>query len=139
MKLVVDASVAVKWLVEEEGSAAAIRLIEEGHDLHAPRLIASEVTNALWRKTRLGELEQRDAGPLAGAVPDMPLRWTADEELCSSAVRLAIDLDRPVYDCFYLALAHQVAGTMVTADARFVHALAATVHGGAVMLLGDDG
>ena len=138
MKLVVDASVAVKWLVEEEGSAAAIRLIVEGHDLHAPRLIASEVANALWRKARVGELERRDAGPLAGAVPDMPLHWTADEELCASAVRLAIELDRPVYDCFYIALAHEIAGTMVTADARFVHALAATVHGDAVMLLGDD-
>ena len=137
MKLVVDASVAVKWLVEEEGSAAAVRLIEERHDLHAPRLIASEITNALWRKVRLGEIERQVAGPLAGAVADMPLNWTADEVLCASAVRLAIDLDRPVYDCFYLALAHQVAATEVTADARFVHALAPTVHGGAVTLLGD--
>ena len=52
-------------------------------------------------------------------------------------MRLAIDLDRPVYDCFYLTLAHQAAGTLVTADARLVHALAATAHGAAVMLLGD--
>ena len=139
MRLVVDASVAVKWLVEEEGSAAAIGLIEAGHDLHAPHLIAAEVTNALWRKVRLGELERGDAGPLAGAVPDMPLQWTADEELCASAVRLAIDLDRPVYDCFYLALAHRIAGTLVTADARLVRALSPTAHGGATMLLGDDG
>lgn len=138
MKLVVDASVAVKWLVAEQDSAIAVRLIEGGHELHAPRLLAAEVTNVLWRKVRIGELERRDASPLAGAVPDMPLHWTADEELCAGAVRLAIDLDRPVYDCFYLALAHRIAGTMVTADARLVHALASTAHGNATMLLGDD-
>ncbi len=138
MKLVVDASVAVKWLVAEQDSAAAVRLIEDGHELHAPRLLAAEVTNALWRKVRIGELERRDASPLAGAVPDMPLHWTADEELCAGAVRLAIDLDRPVYDCFHLALAHRIGGTMVTADARLVHALAPTAHGDAMMLLGND-
>ena len=37
-RLVVDASVAVKWLVEEEHSAAAKRLIAEPYELHAPRL-----------------------------------------------------------------------------------------------------
>ena len=83
MKLVVDASVAVKWLVAEQDSPAAVRLIEAGHELHAPRLLAAEVTNVLWRKARIGELERRDASPLTGAVPDMPVRWTADEALCA--------------------------------------------------------
>ena len=50
MRLVVDASVAVKWLVEEEGSASAERLLEGDHDLHAPRLMVPEIANALWRK-----------------------------------------------------------------------------------------
>ena len=49
MSLVVDASVAVKWLIAEEGSDFANRLVELGDDLHAPRLMASEVANALWR------------------------------------------------------------------------------------------
>ena len=56
MRLVVDASVAVKWLVEEEDSEAADRLLEQRHELFAPRLMASEVGNALWRKVRMGEL-----------------------------------------------------------------------------------
>ena len=40
MRLVVDASVAVKWLVAEEDSSAAHRLVVSGDDLHAPRLVA---------------------------------------------------------------------------------------------------
>ena len=54
MCLVVDASVAIKWLVEEEGSETATRLLEGNHELHAPRLMVSEVTNALWRKGPTG-------------------------------------------------------------------------------------
>ena len=62
MRLVVDASVAVKWLVAEEDSEAADRLLAGGDDLHAPRLMASEIANALWRKARTGEIGQGQAG-----------------------------------------------------------------------------
>jgi predicted nucleic acid-binding protein len=44
-------------------------------------------------------------------------------------------LDHPVYDCLYLALAHRIGATLVTADARFVNALAETEHGQAVVRL----
>ncbi len=137
MRLVVDASVAVKWLVEEEGSESAARLLEGDYDLHAPRLMISEIANALWRKVRLGEIGRGEAGVLAAAVPEMPLRWSNDEFVCADAVRLAIALDRPVYDCVYLALGHRIGATLVTADTRFANAVAATEHAGAVALLAD--
>ena len=41
MRFVVDASIAVKWLVEEEYSDAADGLLDESHELFAPRLMAS--------------------------------------------------------------------------------------------------
>ncbi len=137
MRLVVDASVAVKWLVEEEGSDTAGRLLEGDHDLHAPRLMASEVANALWRKVRLGEIARGEAGVLITAVTEMPLHWSNDETICADAVRLAVTLDRPAYDCVYLALAHRIGAKVVTADAHFANALAATEHDGAVTVLAD--
>jgi len=36
-----------------------------------------------------------------------------------AAARLAVDLDHPVHDCLYSALAIQVQRPMVTADRRF--------------------
>ncbi len=135
MRLVVDASVAVKWFVEEEYSAEAGRLLEGGHELHAPRLLALEVGNALWRKARMGTLERSRAGTLAAAISDAPVRWAEDDEHCPEAVLLALALDRPVYDCLYLALAHRMRATLVTADTRFANTLAATEHGGAVITL----
>ena len=134
MRLVVDASVAVKWLVAEEDSDAADRLLTDD-DLHAPRLMASEIANALWRRARIGEIEPGRAGTLMAAVSAMPLHWSSDETLCADAVRLAEALDRPVYDCVYLALAHRVDARLVTADVRFANALATTEHGATVMTL----
>ena len=137
MRLVVDASVAVKWLISEDGSDVARELAASGEELHAPRLMASEVASALWRKARLGEIERGDAGALLAWVPEMPVRWNADETVCADAVRLALALDHPVYDCVYLALAHRTGAVVVTADRGFVAALATTEHGEAVVTLAD--
>lgn len=137
MRLVVDASVAVKWLVAEDGSDMARELAAGGDDLHAPRLMASEIANAVWRKARLGEIEPGEAGAMTASVPGMPVRWGDDETVSADAVRLALALDRPVYDCVYLALAHRIGATVVTADLRFANALAPTEHGDAIVTLAD--
>ena len=137
MRFVVDASVVVKWLIVEEDADVARQLATGGQDLHAPRLMASEVASALWRKARLGEIERRAAGILLANVPDMPVRWNDDETVAADAVRLALALDHPVYDCVYLALAHRIGAVMVTADRRFVTTLAPTEHGKSVLTLAD--
>ena len=137
MRFVIDASVAVKWLIVEEDADVARELATSGQDLHAPRLMASEVANAVWRKARLGETERGDAGALLANVPDMPVRWGADEIVSADAVRLALALDRPIYDCVYLALAHRVGAVMLTADLRFANALAPTEHGKSVLTLAN--
>ena len=137
MRFVVDASVAVKWLVAEVEADVAEELATGSHDLHAPRLMASEVANALWRKARTGEIERRAAGILLADVQDMPVRWGADEILSADAARLALALDHPIYDCVYLALAHRIGATVVTADRRFANAVATTEHGESVLTLTD--
>ena len=122
----VDASVAVKWLVSENLSDESERLLETGVTLVAPELIFAEVANALWAMCRRGDIsnaELSDAIDLLRAAPlatPIPMR-----RLAPAAARLAADLDHPVYDCFYLSLAIQEQHPVVTADTRFqakVHA-----------------
>ena len=60
----------------------------------------------------------------------MPVRWHDDEAVGAAAVRLALALEHPVYDCMYLALAHRIGATVVTA-------VAPTEHGKAVVTLAD--
>ena len=130
----VDASVAVKWLVVEEDSADARSLLDD-EELHAPRLLVSEVANAVWRKVRLDQVDRGAAGQLLATMSDMPIRWHADETICADAIRLAIAHDRPVYDLMYLALAQRLGVRVVTADQRLANALATTDLGGLVMAL----
>ncbi len=139
MRFVVDASVTVKWLVAEEDADIADRLVASGQELHAPRLMASEVADALWRKVRRGQMERAEAGAAMALLADVPVRWNDDETISADATRLALALDYPVYDCMYLALAHRIGATVVTADRRFATAIAPTEHGEAVMTLADYG
>ena len=57
--------------------------------------------------------------------------------LAADALRIAISLNHPVYDCVYLALAYQVDGALVTADTRFFNIVAATEHASRVALLAN--
>ncbi len=137
MRFVVDASVAVKWLVAEEDTDIADRLAASGQELHAPRLMASDAANVLWRKARRGQIERAEAAAAMALLTDMPVRWNDDETVAADAVRLALALDHPVYDCIYLALAHRIGATVVTADSRFANAVAPTEHGESVVTLAD--
>ena len=133
--LVVDASVVVKWFVNEEGSDTAKILRDGDHQIFAPQLMAVEVGNTLWNKSRRGELKPFEAEALASNISALTVNWIADEELVVDAVRLAIALNHPVYDCVYLALARQVEANVVTADKRFLNVVSDTQYRGLVVEL----
>ena len=138
MKLIVDASVALKWLVSEEDSDVAGRLFTDIHEIHAPRLMVSEVANALWRKAALqGLIEIQEAEARLESLSSMAIIWEADEMVCADALRIAMALNHPAYDCVYLALARRIDATLVTADERFVNLAAPAEYRNAVMLLSD--
>lgn len=129
MTLVLDASVALKWFVEEPSSADARRLLEGGRDLAAPDLLAVEVGNALWRLTRRNEIGTAQAllaiDALGRAVPTVLPSW----ELRTRALEIAATLGHPVYDCVYLAAAERLGAPLVTADERLVARVGGTAWG----------
>ena len=117
---VVDASVLVKWLVDEEFSVEAATLLDGGFTLVAPGLVFAEATNALWAMHRRGDMSAADLADAAKLLEDVPVSVPVSMlELAASAARLAVDLGHPAYDCFYLALAIQRQYPVVTADIRF--------------------
>ena len=122
--IVVDASVAVKWLLPEPGDAAAQELLASEERLVAPSLIRTEVAAALARRARFGEIEPRDAETAMGlwlqTLRDGVIGLVADEADLVTALRLAIELSHPFEDCLYLALAERLGAPLVTADKKFV-------------------
>ena len=120
----VDASVAVKWLVDEPHSDEAAKLLEDGLLLAAPELIYAEVANALWAIARRGNIGIAELREALDLLADAPLIVPSTmKQLMPAAARLAADLDHPVYDCMYLALAIQEQRPVVTADRRFCNAV----------------
>ena len=117
---VVDASVAVKWLVTEPFSDHATHLLQQELTLIAPELLFAEASNALWAMCRRGEISKADFAEaievLKAAPVTVPLGM---RQLAAAAARLAADLDHPTYDCFYLALAVHEQHSVITADRRF--------------------
>ena len=63
---VVDASVAVKWVVEESDSVQARSLSRAR--LEAPDLLPVECANILWKKERIGDLTKEQARAPGGSV-----------------------------------------------------------------------
>ena len=118
--IVVDASVALKWVVAEDGSEEAAFLSEE--DLCAPDLLPVECANALWVKARRGELSAQEAQDGVNLLATAPIDWIPCRSLVQSAIELASTLDHPVYDCLYLAAALEREATLVTGDRRFSEA-----------------
>ncbi len=126
MSLVIDASIACKWFIDEEDSPQAQMILDGDQILLAPDLIVPEVCNAVWKKVRAGQFTSAQA---TGVMEELP-RFFDDIFPChllgARSLAIAETLDHPVYDCFYLALAELNDARVVTADARLLRRLAGT-------------
>ena len=118
MTLVIDASVALKWFMEEAGSDTARRILDSGEELTAPDLIIAEACNGGWKAERRHLMSAEQVDRMARRLPRVFTRLHPAVVLAPLAIGIARDLDHPVYDCFYLALAERESAPMVTADRR---------------------
>ncbi|HTD17270.1 MAG TPA: type II toxin-antitoxin system VapC family toxin [Chthoniobacterales bacterium] len=117
--LVIDASIAVKWVVEEEGTEEAL-ILRRRAKLFAPELLTAECANILWKKCRRDELSKDEALLAAQLLQAADIEFLPTRLLLEAATRIAVELDHPAYDCVYLALASECDCRFVTADERFV-------------------
>ena len=123
MTWVVDASIAVKWVIPEVLSDKADRIRDGEDDVLAPDLLLVEVANALWKKTAAEEISAREAEAAFDLVKRSGLDLRPAAPLLPRAMDLARRLSHPVYDCVYLALAEREEAAFVTADQRLLRRL----------------
>lgn len=97
MTLVIDASVALIWVIPEADSDAAAALLNDR--LIAPSLWLAEAANALWRHVRLRQMTPDQALGRLAELARAPVMSLPSESHISAALRLAIELQHPVYDC----------------------------------------
>ncbi len=119
---VVDASIAVKWVVEEVGTPEALALRQRAK-LIAPDLLVPECANILWKKVQRDELLKAEALFAARLLQSAEVELLPMRSLFETATRMSIEIDHPAYDCVYLALAAERNCQFVTADEQFLRKL----------------
>jgi predicted nucleic acid-binding protein len=122
--IVVDASIAAKWYLNETGSTEAAAILTSDATLLAPALIRIEVTGAIIRQFREGKLSRQraeeacelwEADLAAGAVQLVP-----DDTLIEQARAIAFQIRHAIQDCLYLAAAVDAGSVrLATADPTF--------------------
>ncbi len=137
-QVVVDTSLAIKWVLVEADSALAWTLLDswldQGYDIIAPSLFVSEVTNVLYKKVRKGLVtlayatQSLEQIMLTGPALDLSSDPKINLALSRRALELANQLGLPAtYDAHYLALAEREGCELWTADERLWNSVKAHV------------
>ena len=124
---VVDASLAAKWLLEEDNSdrarALARKWADDGTLPVAPHLLPIEVANVLHRRVVRGDLSLEMAVRLVETLMSSGMELRESPQIHVRALELADELGQgAVYDSHYLALAESMGCDLWTADERFFRA-----------------
>ena len=120
--IVLDASVLVKWFLQEADSEIALRFKEDllagKEDIALPDLALYEVLNVLRFKPRVTEKALKSILP---TLFELGLEIIAPSQtLLREALHLSFVTELSIYDCIYLALANELGVRLVTADKRIV-------------------
>jgi predicted nucleic acid-binding protein len=118
-RYVPDASVAVKWFIEEKESRPARRLRElfqQGRiDLDAPTLLKYEVASAL-RFHPVARFTPRQLRSVMESLDDLQITREPNDGEWATAFVLSLDNPISIYDAVYVAFAVHGHSQMVTAD-----------------------
>ncbi len=117
--IVVDASVAAKWLLPEAGEQEAQALLDGEERLAAPESIRVEVAGAVIKRYRMGKMEESDARSRCEfwqSLIDNRLHLLPVESVFDRALALAFQIKHGLPDCLYLAAAGDISAVLVTAD-----------------------
>jgi predicted nucleic acid-binding protein len=117
--IVVDASVAIKVALHEPDSPIAVAAFR-AQPWSAPDLILSECANIIWKRCRMGDITSHQAMQAVELIETMNLYVEPGRRLIERAVQLAIALEHPAYDCFYVAHAEQLGVPFLTADKKLI-------------------
>lgn len=115
MSLVVDASVLVKTLVDEDASNLAFEQIADWRRI-APELLSLEVASALAKKVRLVGLSSDVAIRVLDELPRVIGEFVEDATFVAAAFALSIEIGHSIFDCMYLALALERDCRLITDD-----------------------
>jgi predicted nucleic acid-binding protein len=129
MIFVLDANVALKWVLPEADSDKALRLRADTqagvHEFLAPDFFAVEVAHALTRAERRGDIPVGDADVHLLNILSTSPHFHPSLAVLRRALAISSAARIGVYDCVYVALAERESCDFVTADDKLLKNLGA--------------
>jgi len=135
---IIDASVAVRWVVDLPHQQEARSLLTFRNRLLAPDFLHAEVGNALTKLIRGKAVSHADGMEAYEDFFRAPVHVLPARPLAHQAMKLALKSGQSLYDCLYLSLAISETGLFATADGRFWKAMKATPHAKHIHFIGID-
>lgn len=128
MTYIVDACVAVKWVVQEINYERARVLLKnrENEPLLAPDLLLPECINALQKKVKNNEFDIEDIKRVLPVFTKGISRFIPLVDMFEQAVDLSTSLPHSIYDCIYLTCAVKMQCKLITADMEFINQISST-------------
>lgn len=123
-----DASLAIKWVINEHRSAEARRLLRDWEDdnfvLLAPMLFPTECTNALYHRVTKGQITAEQAKLLLEALLARGVKvMRPSGDVLKRSLEIAVALKQPhIYDCQYAATAERLGCDFWSGDQAFCDA-----------------
>lgn len=122
MSAVFDASVVIKWFVDDPLGDAAIAARRTHGPAVAPDLMLMEVANVFRRYVVRGELQSSCAVENLSVIPQV-VELVDHGGLVSEAFTVACDLNHSMTDCLYAVMARRLGLPLITADLKLAHKL----------------
>jgi predicted nucleic acid-binding protein len=122
MIIVLDANVYLALFADLAYSQQARAAVADASEMIAPDLIRHETANTLWKLAVSGAITTDHAADVIDALETMIDEIAPASGLTHGAFALAMRLNHPAYDCFYMRLAIARGAKLVTADRRLARA-----------------
>lgn len=116
---IVDASIIAAWCFREPRASEAMGILR-GSELHAPILLAYELTSIARRKTRTYPEKASVLEEALHTALAAPIRWSEVDHL--AVLRLAMEAGLTTYDASYLYLARKLGVPLATFDQQLARA-----------------
>jgi predicted nucleic acid-binding protein len=132
MRIVLDASVAAKWLLPPPGEPLqqeALKLhrgyIDGEFAILIPDFFWLEIANFLWKAARRGRCTVVEARVALESITQYGFRTVPSMSLLAKAFDIAALHNCAVYDCVYVTLSQESDAPLITADEKLANALGA--------------
>lgn len=120
---VIDASLALKWAVNEEYSEEALSLLDELEVFICPEVFYLEIDSVLSKRVRIRELQAFEAQEIKNNFRGLPCKLIPHSQIEEIAFQISTLFNVSYIDALYLSSAIKFNAVVHTADAKFYNAL----------------